>query len=73
MSTAQQHGTTADGSASVDYCCYCFQKGAFTVNLEFDAFVEMQVKIAVEKIGLEETAARAMAKSVLPKLKRWRQ
>ena len=71
MSASEQHGTNADGSSNGDYCCYCFQEGAFTVNMEFDAFVEMQVKIAVEKMGLEETPARAMAKSMLPKLKRW--
>ena len=36
-----------------------------------EAFIEMQVKIAMEKMGMKEEQARAMANGVIPTLKRW--
>jgi hypothetical protein len=72
MAAPEQFGTNADGSVNREYCCYCFQKGDFTVKTGFDAFVDMQVKIAVDKLGMREAQARAMAEKVLPALKRWR-
>ena len=34
-------------------------------------FIEMQVKIAVENLGMDEEEARAVAEMTLPELKRW--
>ena len=64
MNAPEQFGTNADGGANREYCRYCFQEGDFTVKSEFDAFVDMQVAIAVGKLGMSETDARAMAKNV---------
>jgi len=72
MAETQQHGSNADGSASDEYCTYCFQNGAFTVKLDKAAFIDMQVKIAREKMGMNEKQARRMAESVIPTLKRWK-
>jgi hypothetical protein len=72
MSEPSQFGTNADGSGNREYCRYCFQKGDFTVKTGKEAFIEMQVNIAMEKMGMKEERARAMANSVIPTLKRWR-
>ena len=72
MAETQQHGSNADGSASGEYCRYCFRSGEFTVQLDKEAFIEMQVKIAREKMGMDEAQARKMAEGVIPTLKRWK-
>lgn len=72
MDTPEQHGTDIDGSMSSDYCCYCFQEGGFTFTLGREAFIEMQVRIAIEHLDMDERQARAMAAAVIPQLKRWR-
>ncbi|MBN1576590.1 MAG: zinc ribbon domain-containing protein [Chitinispirillaceae bacterium] len=72
MSEPAQFGTNADGSGKREYRCCCFRKGDFTVKLDKAAFIERQVKIAVEKMGMKVEQARAMANSVIPTLNRWR-
>ena len=72
MSESSQHGTNIDGTSNDEYCCYCFQEGNFTINADKEQFIELQVKIATEKMGMDERKARAMANSVIPTLKRWR-
>ena len=71
MGEPSQFGTNADGSSNNDYCRYCFQKGDFTAKMGKDAFIEMQVKIAMEKMGMKEEQARTMENGVIPTLKRW--
>jgi len=72
MTKPEDFATFADGSASGEYCRYCFQNGEFTAKMEMPEFIEMQVKIAVEKLGMSEEAARQMAESTIPNLKRWK-
>ena len=38
-----------------------------------ESFIDMQVKIAMEKFKMDEPQARAMASAVIPTLKRWHQ
>lgn len=71
MNTPEQFGTETDGSSSREYCTYCYQNGDFTVKVSKDEFINMQVNLAVEKLGLAEVQARDMAYKVLPTLKRW--
>lgn len=65
-------GTEADGSASQDYCKYCYQSGQFTdpnIGLE-----EMKTKIRgimEAQYMSNDTVNRTLA--LLPQLKRWRQ
>lgn len=65
-------GTNADGSRNDEYCIFCFEDGGFTFNGSYDDFVEKQVKIAQEKMGLPANKARETANGVLPNLKRWK-
>lgn len=72
MTAPEDFGTDADGGQSRDYCHHCRQEGKFTAEVELPEFIEMQVKIAVENLGMDEEEARAVAEMTLPELKRWR-
>ena len=71
MAVSEDFGTDADGGQSRDYCRHCRQEGKFTTEVELPEFIEMQVKIAVENLGMDEEEARAVAEMTLPELKRW--
>jgi hypothetical protein len=73
MEEAEDFGVNADGSENREYCRYCWQEGKFTVDADLPEFIDMQVKIAVEKMGMDEVEARAVAETTLPDLNRWRQ
>lgn len=70
MSKSEDFGTNADGSPSSEYCHFCFQNGEFTAKMEMPEYIEMQIKIAVDKLGMPEEKARAMAEKTTPNLKR---
>lgn len=65
-------GTNEDESKNENYCSYCFSKGSFTVEMTLNEFIEKQVEIATERMGISEDEARKMAESVLGNLKRWK-
>jgi len=68
----EDFGTSAGGSKSREYCFHCFQNGKFLdEGITLKEKIEKNVKFAV-KIGMQEDAARKMASSVLPTLKRWK-
>ena len=71
MAAAEDFSTDADGGQCRDYCRHCRQEGKFTAEVELPEFIEMQVKIAVENLGMDEEEARAVAEMTLPELKRW--
>ncbi|MFD0959230.1 zinc ribbon domain-containing protein [Paenibacillus chungangensis] len=71
MTASEQYGTEKDGTTSADYCRYCYKDGAFT-QAEFT----MQDMIAFDipfmvKDGMEESQARTLLQSIMPRLKRW--
>ncbi|MDD5110659.1 MAG: zinc ribbon domain-containing protein [Patescibacteria group bacterium] len=72
MQKSEDFGKNADGSASAEYCRYCFQNGKYTVDMTLEQFIEKNVEIAKSKLGMSEADARAMATSVIPNLKRWK-
>ena len=65
------HGTNKDKSMNADFCKFCYVDGKFTIDLSFDVFLEKQVEIAQDKLGMREEYARSLALRTLPKLKRW--
>jgi hypothetical protein len=65
-------GSNADGTENREYCVHCWQDGKFTADVDLPEFTEMQVRIAVENLGMEEEEAREVAETTLPELKRWR-
>ena len=72
LKTKADRGTNADGSLHDDYCVFCYKNGSFTNAMPLEQFIELQVALATEKLGMPEAEARAMAERVLPTLKRWK-
>lgn len=72
METAEDFGTNVNGSKNQEYCHFCWQDGEFTAQMDLPEFIEMQVRIAVEKLGMDEDEAREVAETTLPELDRWR-
>jgi hypothetical protein len=72
MESAEDFGTNADGGKNKEYCHFCWQDGEFTAPVELPEFIQMQIKIAVEKMGMDEAEAREVAQATLPELDRWR-
>lgn len=69
-SAAAQWGTNDDGSASSDYCSFCFQDGLFT---QPDITVGEMQKFCIEKMkeqGFPRFLGWLFTRS-LPKLSRW--
>lgn len=71
----EDFGTEADGSASSEYCCYCYQNGAFTRP---DGTMEDEIAFNLQfneesghPMGTQEEAEQ-MLRAFLPTLKRWR-
>ena len=69
-------GTEADGSLSGDYCCYCYQNGAFTApDATMDDIIAFNLKFNEENghpFGTQEEAERMM-RGWFPALKRWKE
>jgi len=70
------YGKNADGSKNEEYCCYCFENGAFTnPDDTLEEMIESCVPFLVEDENCPEADsadnARSMLQEVLPKLKRW--
>ena len=72
MESDEDFGINADGSKNSEYCRYCWRGGEFTAKMELPEFIEMQVKIAAEKLGMPEGEAREVAETTLPELNRWK-
>lgn len=71
LKNQDDRGTEQDGSKSDDYCQYCYRMGQFLENMGLSEFIQKQVNMAT-KFGMSENAARKVAESVLPTLKRWK-
>ncbi len=71
MAKPGDFGTNADGSMSKDYCTFCYQRGKFTFQGTLDQMIERLASMS-GTMGMTEEQARATARTVLPKLKRWK-
>jgi len=72
MNEAKDFGTEANGSASGDYCCHCYQKGDFTAKQTFDEAVEANIPWWKEDGDKSNDEARARIMEIFPTLKRWK-
>jgi hypothetical protein len=74
MEADKDFGTNEDGSRNEDYCCYCYQKGAFTnPSMTMEEMIDFNLKFNEENghpMGTQDEA-RAMMKQWFPTLKRW--
>ena len=64
-------GTEKDGSASREYCKYCYQRGAFTNP---DMTLDEMRKLVINKMEEKKIPSGIIKKAVsqLPLLKRWK-
>ena len=68
---AEDCGTNKDGSKNQEYCHFCFVDGKFTnPELTLDQQIEKMAGTAA-KMNIPQDAARKMAQTILPTLKRW--
>ena len=72
MRAAEQFGTNADGSRNDEYCCHCYQGGAFTdPDRTLEQMIEKVAGFMVSEFKMAEAEARPAAEEFLSKLKRW--
>ena len=70
LTKTSDYGTNADGSASAEYCCHCFVKGAFQGYQTVEEAIADSVNFA-KYAGMTEEEMLAYATENYPKLKRW--
>lgn len=74
LDSAEDFGTEKDGSASADYCKYCYVNGAFNNDGEtMEEMIETCIPFVTGEDGpykSEDEARKAMT-AFFPNLKRW--
>ena len=78
MQSAEQFVTNQDGSASQDYCCYCYKEGAFVQDCTMEGMIEHCAQFLDEFNGACDTQytkeeAITEMKKHFPTLKRWKE
>jgi hypothetical protein len=72
MSKPEDFGINTDGSASKEYCNFCFQNGKFTdPNITMQQMIEKVAGFMVLLEKMPGNEAERLAKTFIPKLKRW--
>ena len=67
------YDTTADGGTTLEYCRFCYEKGAFVnPNQTLEEMVESSVQNMTQELKMPEGKARELALAVIPELKRWK-
>ena len=74
LSEESHFGKNADGSKNEDYCCYCYENGAFNnPDMTMEEMIELCVPHVVEaKVCPDAESARKMMQEFFPTLKRWK-
>lgn len=66
-----QYGTEADGSASADYCSYCYEGGSFSADVTMAQMIDFCANPMAESTGMTAAQAKAQMAAFFPQLKRW--
>ncbi|WP_165170399.1 zinc ribbon domain-containing protein [Adlercreutzia sp. ZJ242] len=69
----ETHGTNADGSASDEYCTWCYQNGAFQGEESMDDLIERCAPYMMESTHVSYEEAVSIMGAILPHLKRWQE
>jgi hypothetical protein len=70
--SAGNFGTEADGSASNEYCSYCYQNGEFSdPHQTVDGMVASSVDFMTANLGFSVVEATELSNNVIRKLRRW--
>ena len=66
-------GTEADGSASPDYCGYCYKGGQFMGEMTMEEMIDFCAPMMAKgNPGMTEEQAKAQMHQFFPMLKRWK-
>lgn len=72
MTGDELRGTEKDGSRSADYCCYCYQKGAFTADCTMEEMIDFCLDTEEgKKLYTDREQAHKKMLEYFPTLKRW--
>ena len=72
MQKSDDFGTNTDGSLNEEYCHFCYEDGTFTdEGITMEEKINKNIEMA-KTMGMTEEKARAMANSIIPNLKRWK-
>ncbi len=72
MKKPTEFGTTATKVINVNYCRYCYWKGAFTEpDITMDQMIEKVAESLVKTKRVSPERAKAVAEELIPGLKRW--
>lgn len=72
MEKPDDFGTGAEGWRINDYCCHCFEGGAFTQpDITMEAMIDQCATIMAQKGIMPDAQARSLMAEMLPMLKRW--
>jgi hypothetical protein len=67
-----QHGTVASGARTQEYCCDCYREGKFTEpGILPGEMIERAAKFLRNERDWSGPAAKSLAESLVPRLKRW--
>lgn len=72
ITSNDQLGTEKDGSASNDYCKYCYENGEFVDKVSMEEYIEMCSQYG-EQAGMTNAEMKKHCEKLFPTLKRWRQ
>lgn len=72
MQREEDFGTEEDFSKCKEYCRFCYRKGRFTKpDMTMEDMIKHVARMFTEDMGMPDEAAKDMARSIIPNLKRW--
>jgi len=73
LENQEEIATNADGSKNEDYCCYCYEKGAFLYpDATLEDVIENCLPHVVPDVFPDEATAKAAMNEHFPTLKCWK-
>ncbi len=73
MRNEEDYGTDAQGKMVSEYCHFCYHDGEFTEpGITMEEMMDRVVDVMVKRLGMQETRARSVAETFIPRLKRWK-
>jgi hypothetical protein len=74
LAKPEDFGTDSHGFRVNDYCCHCYQYGAFTEpDITMQRMLDRCVAVMAQQGIMPEPKARTLLTDVMPRLLRWRE
>ncbi len=72
MERPTDFGTEADGSASKEFCVFCYSNGSFIEpDLTLNQMIDKVSRMLAKQINISEDEASSIARTSVSSLKRW--